>query len=196
MHTRVHICRSLLFTHVLTVNTHRYALIRINEHVSFFCFRMIRIRSFLFLSPERETCQKFPSSFTRFVTRTLVRGLRRLEALTPHARGVSFFSSRDCAPLRVDRARTRSTGTTGNARFIVCDRLKTLISRVSSARNDDDVESSVSRSPNFSEILWVLVKKQSAERARTRTCVRFGEALFNAGTPLFLDARFCVSRSR
>jgi hypothetical protein len=76
------------------------------------------------------------------VTRTLVRGLRRLEALTPHARGVSFFSSRDCAPLRVDRGRV--TEKTGNVSPVVRDRSNIGFASVNRA---NDVESStVSRS--------------------------------------------------
>ena len=144
----------------------------------------------LFLSPERETCQKFPSSFTRFVTRTLVRGLRRLEALTLHARGVSFFSSRDCAPLRVERGRV--TEKTGNVNSVVRDRSNIGFARTTSKRPP----SLGQRSLVGTEILCVLEKKQTAERARTRTCVGLGGILVDAGTPLFLDVCLCVSRSR
>ena len=69
------------------------------------------------------------------------------------------------------------------------------VSRVSIARNDA-IESSIS---TRSTILFRNGDSLGAREEtydRTRTCVGLGRTLQDAGTPLFLDARFCVSRSR
>ena len=158
MHTRDHIGRALLFTHILTVNT--YALNRTNEHVSsFFRHSGSGARSVL---------------LTRGAFRSSRLATVRLSASEARARG-----------------RRERLGTLASS----FETVQKSVSRVSIARNDA-IEPSIS---TRSTILFrngdTLGAREETD-ARTQTCVGLGRTLRDAGTSLFLDVCFCVSRSR
>ena len=108
------------------------------------------------------------------------------DSFSSHAERFVLLVSRLCAS-RVERGRV--TEKTGNVNPVVRDRSNIGLASINRA--------SRSTIPcRDGDSLGALAKKQSAGRARTRACVGLGGRLVDAGTPLFLDARFCVSRSR